>query len=330
MKRKQRTVLITTWPFAAADRRPLLALRRAGCKVIEPARRRQLKMTAAQVRQYLPLADGVIAGTELYDTAMLAAAGPRLKMISRVGIGVNNVNFRACARRGLEVAYTPGASTEAVAELALGLMLDCLRGVTRADAQVRAGQWTRFIGRELPGLTVGIIGLGRIGRRVAELLQPFGCRVLANDLVPDRAFARRHHVTLCTKLKIWRTADVVTLHVPLTPLTRGLAGAAALQKMKRGSILINPARGGLADERALAAALKRGPLAAAGLDVFAAEPYRGALAKLPNVVMTAHMGSCTGRSRVAMENGAVNNLLAFFAGHKNWGRVPDGVRAWNE
>lgn len=330
MKRQRRTILITTWPFAAADKRPLAALKRAGFRVLEPARRRKLKLTAEEVRRYLPLADGVIAGTEKYDARMLAAAGPRLQLISRVGIGVDNMDFHACARQGSEVAYTPGASTEAVAELALGLMLDCVRGVSGADRTVRAGLWSRYVGRELAALTVGIIGLGRIGKRVAELLQPFGCRVLANDLAPDRAFARRYGIGLTTKERIYRTADVVTLHVPLTPLTRGLVGAGTMKKMRRGSILINTARGGLVDERALAAALTSGCLAAAGLDVFAAEPYRGALTRLPNAVLTAHMGSCTDRSRVAMETGAVNNLIAFFAGKKNWGRVPDGMRAWND
>jgi len=165
---------------------------------------------------------------------------------------------------------------------------------------------------------------------VAQLLQPLGCRVLANDLVPDRAFARRHGVTVVGKARLCREADIVTLHVPLTPLTRGLVKAAMLRRMKRGSVLINTARGGLADERALLTALRSGRLAAAGLDVFAGEPYCGELTKLPNVVMTAHMGSCTDRSRAAMENGAANNLLAFFAGRKNWGRVPDEVRSWND
>lgn len=330
MKRQRRTILITTWPFAVTDKRPLRALQRAGFRVLEPARRKKIKLTADEVRHWLARADGVIAGTEKFDTRMLAAAGPRLRFISRVGIGVDNLDFHACARHGIAVAYTPGASTEAVAELALGLMLDCLRGVTGADAGVRTGNWSRFIGRELAAQTVGIIGLGRIGRRVAQLLQPFGCRVLANDLKPDRAFARRHGITLTTKARIYREAGVVTLHVPLTPLTRGLVDAATLKKMRRGSVLINTARGGLVDEPALAAALKRGHLAAAGLDVFAQEPYHGALARLPQVVLTAHMGSCTDRSRVAMETGAVNNLLAFFAGRKNWGRVPDEMRAWND
>jgi len=330
MRNADRTVLITTWPFAMLDDAPLRKLRRAGFRVLEPARAQRLKLTADEVRRHLAAADGVIAGTEKYDTAMLAAAGPQLKLISRVGIGVDNMDFHACARHGVEVAYTPGASTEAVAELALGFMLDCLRGITRADGSVRAGCWDRYVGRELAALTVGIIGLGRIGKRVAQLLRPFGCRVLANDLKPDRAFARRNGVTLATKERIWRTADVVTLHVPLTPLTRGLMGAGQLQAMKRGSILVNTARGGLVDERALTAALRSGQLAAAGSDVFTVEPYGGMLTKQPNAVLTAHMGSCTDLSRIAMEAGAVDNLLAFFAGKKQWGRVPDDMRAWND
>lgn len=324
-----KTVLITTWPFAAADDTPRRLLRRAGFRLVEPARATRLKLQTADVVPYLGRVDAVIAGTERYDARLLAAAGPRLRLLSRVGIGTDNVDFAACARCGLEVAYTPGASTEAVAELALGLLLDCLRGITRADGDVRRGAWQRFIGRELAALTVGIIGLGRIGKRVAQLLQPFGCRVLANDLAPDRAFARRQGVTLVSKAVLYRRSDIVTLHTPLTPLTRGFCGAAQLRAMPRGGILINTARGGLVDERALAAALRGGRLAAAGIDVFVHEPYTGPLATLPGTVLTAHMGSCSDRSRVAMETGAAQNVIDFFAGRRAWGRVPDEVRAWN-
>ncbi|HQT75652.1 MAG TPA: 2-hydroxyacid dehydrogenase [Rhodopila sp.] len=228
-------------------------------------------------------------------TAAMIAAAPRLRLIQKIGVGVNTIDLDAARARGIPVCNLPGTNARAVAELTLGLMLAVLRRLVRFDTELRAGIWTDpmlqdGIG-ELGGRTVGLVGYGAIPRLLAPVLAAMGCKVLHTSRrdVPD-AIGRR--VGLDTLLA---QADIVSLHVPLTDDTAHMIDAAALARMKPGAVLINTARGGLVDQPALVAALRSGQLGGAGLDVFEAEPAApgDALFALPNVVVSPHIGWLT-------------------------------------
>jgi phosphoglycerate dehydrogenase-like enzyme len=223
-------------------------------------------------------------------TAAMIAAAPRLKLIQKIGIGVNTIDLEAAKARGIPVCNLPGTNSRAVAELTLAMMLTTLRRLPRFDASVRRGVWTDPLG-ELGGRTVGLVGYGAIPRLLAPVLTAMGCRVLYTDRAPV-ADALGEFRSLPALLQ---EADVVTLHVPLTPETTHLIDAASLARMKRGAVLINTARGGLVDQAALTEALSSGHLAAAGLDVFEAEPpdFSAPLFRLPNLVLSPHVAWLT-------------------------------------
>jgi D-3-phosphoglycerate dehydrogenase len=255
----------------------------------------------------------LIAGTDPITSEVMDRA-PHLRLISRVGIGLDNVDLLAARERGIEVCYTPDAPAPAVAELTIGLMLSVLRSIPHVDRQMRDGRWQRVLGRRLGALTVGVVGVGRVGSRVVSLVQGFGARVLANDLEPKPDVTG---VEWVSKERLYAESEVITLHVPLTAETRNLVDAAAIACMRPTTILINTARGGIVHEAALAGALRAGRLAGAAVDVFEIEPYRGELAAVDGCVLTCHMGSMSEDCRRRMEIEATENVLAFLAG-----RVP--------
>jgi phosphoglycerate dehydrogenase-like enzyme len=228
-------------------------------------------------------------------TAQMIAAAPRLRLIQKIGVGVNTIELDAARARGIAVCNLPGTNARAVAELALGLMLAVLRRLTRFDARLRAGIWTDPILQdgigELGGRIVGLVGYGSIPRLLAPVLTALGCEVVyaARNPVPD---AIGRHVPLDALLA---EADIVSLHVPLTGTTERMIDASALARMKLGAVLINTARGALVDQSALVAALRSGRLAGAGLDVFETEPTAAGdeLFSLTNVVVSPHVGWLT-------------------------------------
>jgi D-3-phosphoglycerate dehydrogenase len=211
------------------------------------------------------------------------------------------------------VSNTPTAHVAAVAELTLAGLLALLRQLPAADAAVRAGRWDKPMGRLLSGRTVGLIGFGRVGQAFAALLRPFGCTVLAHDPAGDAAVASAAGVALVALDEILGAADVISLHLPYGKAAHHLLGPAQLACLKRDALIVNCARGGLIDDVALAAHLAEHPGSGAYLDCFESEPYRGPLAQLPNVVLTAHIGSYAREARLAMEREAVDNLLGALA-----------------
>ena len=265
----------------------------------------------------------LIAGTEPITAGTLAAA-PGLGLIARVGIGLDSVDLAAASRLGIQVTYTPDGPSAAVSELTIGQMLSLLRGITAADRQLRAGTWRRRMGRRLAMCTVGVIGAGRVGSRVIEHLgRGFpGIRILANDTAAP-AMAADAQVEWVDKETIYRKADVVTLHVPLTPSTRGLVGAGELSSMKSDALLINTSRGGIVDEAALAEALRVGTIAGAAVDVFEHEPYVGELTALETCLLTCHMGSMSEDCRARMEYEAAAEAVAFLEGKPPITPVPE-------
>ncbi|MCO5170961.1 MAG: phosphoglycerate dehydrogenase [Planctomycetes bacterium] len=312
-------VAVASHPFGEGDDAPLRLLREAGAElVVNPVRR---KLRPDELVELLAGAVAVVAGTEAYDAAVLDRA-PGLRLVARTGVGLDNVDLDACRARGVAVTWTPEAPSDSAAELAVGLLLALARHVPAADRLVREGRWERKVGVLLRGRTVGVVGLGRIGARVARLLRPFGCRLLGTDVDPAvAARAADLGVTLVGLDELLAASDAVTLHVPLTAATRGLIGARALGLMRPGALLVNTARGEVVDEAALLAALEAGRLEGAALDVFAEEPYAGPLAGRDDVVLACHMGSCTREGRLAMELGAARAVVGWLRGEPAGERV---------
>jgi D-3-phosphoglycerate dehydrogenase / 2-oxoglutarate reductase len=251
--------------------------------------------------------DAVIVRSSTRITRESLAHADGLKVIGRAGVGVDNIDVDAATERGVAVLNAPSGNTISAAELAFALVLACVRRIPAADRSMKAGEWDRksFTGSELYGKTLGLVGAGRIGGEVARRARVFGMRVVAYDpyLVADRAEALE--IELGTLEEVLTRADVLSLHVPLTETTAGLIGAEELALMKRGSVVVNAARGGVLDESALGDALRNGQLAAAGLDVFAVEPLPAdhPLRSVPNAVLTPHLGAATEEAQhnVALE-----------------------------
>lgn len=315
--------LITTVPFGVASREPLEALARHGIEyVINPLGRR---LKEDELAQLIPGFDVLIAGTEPI-TARVIEAADRLTLIARVGIGLDSVNLTRARERGVQVAYTPDGPSPAVSELTVGLMLALLRDIAGSGARMRRHEWQRVMGRRLAETTVGVVGVGRVGSRVARhLLGGFpGVRVLAYDLVRDPQLTG---VTWTGPERLLRESDIVTIHVPLTPSTRRMIGARELAMMRPGALLINTARGGIVVESDLAEALRHGTIAGAAVDVFEQEPYEGELASVDRCVITCHMGSMTVDCRRRMELEAAEDVVRHFTGVPLLHPVPEAEYA---
>ncbi len=248
---------------------------------------------------------GLVAGIEPLTERVLAST-KKLKVISRCGTGMDNVDLAAAKLHGIAVFNTPEAPAQAVAELTLGLMLATLRRISKIDRSLRKGEWLRTPGHLLAAQTVGIVGLGHIGRRVARLCQAFDANVIAYDPYVNQSLV---DVKLMPLEQLLAEANLVSLHLPYSTDTHHLLDAKALASMKSGSIVINAARGGLVDEVALGEALNSGHLSAAALDVFEQEPYQGPLLNNDNIIITAHIGSLAKEARQNMEAEAAENLL---------------------
>jgi len=255
----------------------------------------ELKVLAADADAWL-----IRSGTKI--TADLLAAAPKLRIVARAGVGVDNVDLEAATRRGVLVVNAPDGNTVSTAEHTCALLLALVRRIPQAAASLASGKWDRkpFTGAELDGKTLGVVGLGRVGRGVAERMRAFGMRVLAFDPVLSPEAAERAGFELVALERLWAEADVLTFHTPLTDATRGLLGADTLARCRDGVYVVNAARGGIVDEAALLAALESGKVAGAALDVFSAEPPPPGLAALiahPHVVATPHIAASTAEAQ---------------------------------
>jgi len=252
---------------------------------------------------------GIVAGVEPYDAGVLEAL-PGLRCISRCGVGVDNIDLVAARRTAVAVRNTPAAVIQPTAELALAMILGLARNLAFHTDSIRGGGWSKRVGVLLGGRTAGIIGTGRIGRRVAEMLCALDVAVLGADLRPDLDWAARHGVSMVTTEELLARSDIVTLHVADVPGQPFRMGPEAFRAMKDGAFLVNVARGQFLDEAALLEALDSQKLAGAALDVYSDEPYRGPLAGLDNVILTPHVATLTRESRARMELEAVRNVLS--------------------
>lgn len=268
--------------------RGLALLRETGWEVVTPA--------AADVAAQIADADGLVVRSATKVTPALLKGAPKLRVVGRAGVGVDNVDMAAATHHGVLVMNTPGGNSISVAEHTFALMLAFARSVPQANASIHAGKWEKsaFSGMELKGKTLGLLGLGRIGSEVARRASAFGMKVIAHDPFVAPAVAREVDVDLVSFDDLLKGSDVLSLHTALSPSTEKMINAAAIEKMKKGALIINCARGELIDEAALAEALKSGKLAGAGLDTFAKEPPKESpLVGMPNVIATPHIAGST-------------------------------------
>jgi D-3-phosphoglycerate dehydrogenase / 2-oxoglutarate reductase len=309
------TVLLGSEPIRRKPGPFRTLLESNGFRVVDPAA--ETKLSEADLLKYLPECDGVIAGGETYSASILAAC-PNLRGIARTGVGYDAVDLGAATRQNIAVTITPGANQESVAEYVFALLLGLTKDVLQHDRAIRSGAWARTVlPRPIRGKTIGIIGLGRIGRAVATRAIAFGMKVVAFDPVGDHeGFNAKHGIDPVEFDELLARSDVVSLHLPLVEATRGLFDKAVFARMKPGSILINTARGGLVVEPDLVEALRSGHLAGAGLDVFDREPPPSdhPLWALPNVVLTSHMAGVDEQAMADMAEMAARCLVDLHQG----------------
>jgi D-3-phosphoglycerate dehydrogenase len=320
MDLKQARFLVTPTSYGKNDPRLKTELEQVAFSVVYNPTGKPLSST--EVAALLPGIDGYIAGLDVIDRAALESAD-RLKVIARYGVGVDQVDLEAAREKGIIVTNTPGANSVSVAELALGLMLALARQIPEAVHEVQQGKWPRYAGVSLEGKTVGILGLGAIGKQLARRLAGFDCRILAYDPYIDEMFAKERGIGCDALESVIAEADFVSLHLPLLPETRGLVNDAFLAKMKKGAFLINTSRGEVVDEAALLRALQSGRLRGAGLDAFIQEPPDPAnpLLHLPQVICTPHLGAQTDGATSNMGWYALNDCLAALRGEEPKYRV---------
>lgn len=298
---------VSDMPVPALDR-----LTAAGFAIEQVHGRRML--TEDELIARLPGVCATIAGGEPY-TERVFAAGPALKLVARHGAGFDKVDLAAATRHGVVVTTTPGSNANAVADLTIGLMCAVRRQLVRLDRLIREGGWGSDYVPALWRSTIGIVGLGHIGKCVARRCLSFEMQVLATEPAPDMAFVRQHGIELVELEELCRRADIITLHAPATPQNRDLINRERLGLMRPTAILINTARGALVDQDALIEALKKGQLAGAGLDVFQREPLESSpLLGLDNVVLTPHCAGKDLTAQVATLGRCVETILRFFQG----------------
>jgi len=316
------TVMIMTQKFAEVSRDPIEKLRQAGFIVEEKAYDRVAPSREDEVCRAIQGADAIVVTAMFPVTRKIIESCGRLKMIAIRSAGFEGSDLKAATDHGVVVTHNPGSNADSVADMTIGLMLAVSRQIAQKDREMRKGLYPRASGGEdLFRKTVGIIGLGNVGKRVARRLQGFETRIIANDIVEYPDFQERYGIPCRSKEALLREADFVTIHVPLDGSTRGMIDGDRLRLMKRTAFLINTSRGAVLDECALYNALREGWIAGAGLDVFEAEPpvFRDHLL-LENVVSTPHVAGLSNQASYAMAMQTVEKVIALFEG-----RVPENV-----
>jgi phosphoglycerate dehydrogenase-like enzyme len=265
-------------------------------------------LSGAELIEFLRGADTAIIGLDLLDASVFEAL-PALRLVSKYGVGLDMIDLDAARRHGVAVRWTPGVNRQSVGELTLAFMIVLARSIHPLANELSGGAWRQPGGRQISSATIGVVGCGQVGQTVARLCRALGASVVANDIRDYAAFYREHDITPMPLDTLLRTADIVSIHVPLDQSTRNLIDADALALMKPSAFLINTARGGIVDEQALTAALVGGRLAGAAADVFAVEPPGASpLLQLPNFVGTPHVGGSTVEAALAMGRAAIAAL----------------------
>jgi D-3-phosphoglycerate dehydrogenase len=285
-------ILSTSPTFGYYASEPVDYLKSHGCTIeLTPQTK---KLSEEEIIQKVTDLDAMIVGIEKITEKVITAA-QKLKIISKHGAGVDNIDVKAASSKGIIVTSAPGANSDAVADLTIGLFLAVARKIPFADRSIRDGAWPRVVGVQLNGKVLGIIGLGQVGKKVARRALGFDMRVLTYDVIKDEEFSRTHGITYVSLDEVFSQSDYISIHIPLTPSTQHLIGEKELGMMKKDTILVNISRGNIVEEEALYQALKTGRIRGAALDVFAQEPAAKAnpLLALDNFIATPHMGGYT-------------------------------------
>lgn len=300
-------ILTSPSSFGKITSQPFELLENRGFKVINNPFGR--KLTEDEVIEIGKGCIGIVAGVEPI-TARVMDSLPKLKCISRVGVGMDNVDLEYANTKGIRVVNTPDGPTRGVAELTLSLTMSLLRRIPQADVAVKQRNWQKFVGNLLLGKRIGIVGLGRIGRMTAEIFRSLGNEVIGYDLYPNLEWAKLKKVKVVSQEELFKTADIITLHIPGNSNKSAAIGSEQLSLMHSEALLVNVARGGVVDEDELFNILSNGKIKGAAIDVFSEEPYTGKFCDLDNVILTPHLGSYAKEGKLKMEIDAVENLLA--------------------
>ena len=314
-------VLITTIPFGDPSPTSLEALDQAGINyTINPFNR---KITEADLKEIISDYDGLIAGTETISKEVLDQA-PNLKIIARVGVGTDGVDLNYAKSKNIKITYTPDAPGPAIAELAIGFMYSLLRSTHSANLQIRDGKWNRSIGRSFSDMTIGIIGAGRVGSKVIDLVNKIGCKeLLVSDIYHNEILKEQYGFEWAKKERVFQEADIITFHVPLTADAKGMVKKEQLLLMKEDVLLINTARGGIIDEDDLYSVMQTGHIGGVAIDVFDQEPYAGPLINIDRCLLTPHIGSASRDCRAKMELESVEDIIRFFNNQELLSPVPE-------
>ena len=299
-------VLISSRSFGKIDSGAIELLKIEGLKpIFNPYGK---KLSEQEILDLLDDSVGIIAGTEKI-TEKIISYNNQLKVISRYGIGLDNIDLKAADQKKVMVFNTPETPKIAVAELTITLILSLLKKVVNVDKNIKKGEWQPEIGNLLSGKIIGIIGLGRVGKQLVKFLIPFNIKILAYEINPDESFVSKYKINLVSLDDLIVKSDIITMHCPLTDKTEHMIGEQELKNMKENAILINTARGGLIDENILYNFLKEKKIAGAAIDVFEDEPNTGKLKELDNIILTPHLGTYTIETRKQMEIEAAENLI---------------------
>lgn len=314
-------ILITTIPFGDPVEKPLNLLNDAGIEyVINPFNR---KITEDDLKKLIFDFDGLIAGTENISKEIIDLA-PKLKIIARVGVGTDGVNLNYAKEKNIKVTYTPDAPGPAIAELTIGFMYSLLRSTHIANLKIRQGKWNRSIGRSFSDMTIGVIGAGRVGSRVIDLISKIGCKkLLVSDIYHNESLKEKYGFEWASKEKVFSDSDIITFHVPLTADARGMVKKNELLSMKKDAFIVNTARGGIIDEDDLYNVMQSGHIAGVAIDVFNEEPYTGPLINIDRCLLTPHIGSASRECRAKMELESVQEIIRFFNNEKLLSPVPE-------
>jgi len=302
-------VFIATTSFGEFDDDPINRLLLNGFEVIQ--NKTGKKLNNDEMIDSLSNCVGVIAGTENYSKKVLANLNT-LKVISRLGVGIDNINLDYVKTQKIKLYTTKVHPKLAVAELILGLMIDLLRKISLQNFLLKSGKWNKTMGNILSGKSLGIIGYGNIGKELIRLSSGFNLNYLVHDPIINDKETLNDKINFCDFNFLIKNSDIISINANLTEQNKGLFNYRIFQNMKNNSIIINTSRGEIIDEESLIKALENNEISGAGLDVFNEEPYVGPLVKFPNVVTTPHIGSYAKETRIAMENEAVDNLLSYF------------------